>query len=203
MKNGEESSIKEIIQRAPPTSFLLNSGKLRGSASNDIVLMAALKGNGNTLLKEEALEEEQELEREKKVEEEILEEEIETEVEKEKEQELWLEEERNPEFVPEEERGRLDEEEVEAEREAVLLEESGYPMPVDHQYTGARRLIHAYVGDDGRLHYEPLSYASGYQNNHQSNENHLAYLLSRCLPARFHHLIEHCSRDLSSNHHHF
>lgn len=224
-KNVQESSIKQLIQRAPPASFLsMNSGKLHGSASNDIVLMAALKGNGNTLLKEEELEEE--LVREKKKEEEkIIEEEIETELEKENEEVLL--EEQNPNLLPELERERLIEEEVEAEREAVLLEEGGGGYPIDHQYSNPRRLIHAYVGEDGRMHYEPMSYSLGHQNyygnhmgnhmgnqnyygnhmggymgNHMGTGNHLAHLLSRCLPTKLHHLIEQC-REHSINYHHF
>lgn len=238
-KAAQESSIKKLIQRAPPASFFLTTAKdakLHGSASNDIVLMAALKGNGRTTLsdplRDEEIEEEKELIKEKK--EEVLEEELETELEKE---ELLKEEgldERAPTFVTELERERLDEEEVEAEREAVLLEESGYPVAEDYKYSGARRLIHAYVGEDGRMHYEPLSYAmagqgmigremigqgmigqgligqgmigremvgQGMIGHHGYGNNHLVSMLSHCLPAKFHHLIEQC-RDYPFNHHH-
>lgn len=205
-----ESSIKKLIRSAPPASFLIKEGKLRGSASNDIVLMAALKGNGQTLPvslrdEEEEIEEEQELIREKKKE--VLDEELETELEKEE----LLEEERDPNLISEMERDRLDEEEVEAEREAVLLEESGYPVPIDSKYTGARRLIRSYIGEDGRMHYEPLSYSTmGHHNgfNHNNfnglnnfNNHHLTYLLSHCLPVKYHHLIEQC-RD-SMGYHNF
>ena len=243
-KSVGESSIKKLIQRAPPASFFLTTakeGKLHGSASNDIVLMAALKGNGRTLsdsIRDEEIEEEKELIKEKK--EEILEEELETELEKENQEEVL--EERNPTFVTELERERLDEEEVEAEREAVLLEASGYPVPEDYKYSGARRLIHAFVGEDGRVHYEPLSYAMGGQGmlgqgmlgqgmlgqgvvgqemlgqsmlggqgmliggqgmlgHHGFGNHHLASMLSHCLPAKFHHLIEQC-RDYPFNYHH-
>ena len=211
-KNAEESTVKKIIQRVPPSSFFLKEAKLRGSESNDIVLMAALKGNGQTglplsLKDEEEIEEEQAIiKKEKKLEEKILEDELETEIEN--EEELLLEE-RNPSSRTSElERERLDEEEVEAEREAVLLEERGFQMPIDHKYTGARRLIHAFVGDDGKMHYEPLSFASGHHNNHNNyhnnhnsyhnnNNHHLTSLLSRCLPAKLHHLIQQCNRDYS------
>lgn len=259
-KSVGESSIKKLIQRAPPASFFLTTAKdgkgPHGSASNDIVLMAALKGNGRTLtdsIRDEEIEEEKELIKEKK--EEILEDELETELEKENQEELLKEEileekileERNPTFVTELERERLDEEEVEAEREAVLLEASGYPVPEDYKYTGARRLIHAFIGEDGRMHYEPLSYAMGGQGmmgqgmigqgvlgqgmigrelvgqeligqgmlggqgmliggqgmlgHHGFGNHHLASMLSHCLPAKYHHLIEQC-RDYPFNHHH-
>ena len=210
-KNAEESSLRKTIKRIPPSSFFYNQPNLSGSASNDIVLMAALKGNGRTstlkeeILDEEIAEEEQELIREKEKKKEIIEEEIENEIEKEVEEEIL--EERNP-MMSELERERL--EEIEAEREAVLLEESGYQLPIDHRYTGgARRLVHAYVGeDDDRLHYEPLLYASRHQGgfrNHLtgSNNHHLASLLNHCSPSKVHHLIQQCERDHQMNFHHF
>lgn len=202
-KNLAESSLRKTIQRVSPTPFFLNQAKLRGSESNDIVLMAALKGNGrSTTIKEnlldEEIEEEQEIIREKEKKKEILDEEIETEIEKEVEEEIL--EERNP-MVAELERERLNEE---------ILEEGGYPLTMDQKFNDARHMLHAYVGeDDGQLHYKPLIYASSRfsnGNNFLGNNHHLTNLLSHCSPNRLHHLIqmvEQCNREYSIGYHHY
>ncbi|KAK4336841.1 hypothetical protein RND71_044164 [Anisodus tanguticus] len=174
LENNQKNLLRKAIKKSPPSSYLFNQRPLKSSASNDIVLMAALKSNENNIpfsVRETADEMlEQELAHNKKnlktkkldddLEEEIEDLEEEIELDKELINGIELDRKINPNFHTDQD--RLDEEEVEAEKEAIWLEEHGYQTPVDHRFKDARRLIHAYIGEDKLKTQKQFSFLSIY-----------------------------------------